>query len=132
MLDLFIYVILYALCLFILMRIDIRLMIPARPALLIGILIFLRMLYEPWMLASPLQATPGKLAFGLIVTDAYGKRLSLKMAIARSFGKFLSFTTMGLGLLSITNTHRRQALHDRLVHTLVLDKKLNRQAKPEA
>lgn len=79
------------------------------------------------MEASPLQATPGKLALELKVTDAEGHRLGPGRALARVVGKVLSVLTLGIGYVMAGATKRRQAWHDRLAGALVV----RRAAGPE-
>lgn len=65
------------------------------------------------------QATPGKMALGLIVTDTQGRRVSFGRASGRFWAKILSSLPMGLGYLLVAVTPRKQALHDLLCQTLV-------------
>lgn len=71
----------------------------------------------PWLYyalceCSPWQATPGKLALGLRVTDEFGRRIGFGRATGRFFGKFLSGFILDIGYLLAGWTERRQALHD--------------------
>ncbi|ACI51006.1 RDD domain containing protein [Gluconacetobacter diazotrophicus PA1 5] len=70
--------------------------------------------------SSPLQATPGKRACHMRVTDLMGRRIGIGRAAARFFGHFLSFMLMGLGYLMVLWTRRKQALHDLLAGTCVI------------
>lgn len=75
--------------------------------------------------SSPLQATPGKLALGLIVTDLEGNRISLCRAVLRNAGKILSdLTIFGfyVGYLLAAFTEKKQALHDLTAQCLVVRK----------
>ncbi len=72
--------------------------------------------------SSPLQATPGKLAVGIYVTDLRGRRLDLLSASSRFFGKSLSALTLGLGFVMAGTTSDHQALHDRISGCLVLSR----------
>jgi uncharacterized RDD family membrane protein YckC len=75
--------------------------------------------------SSELQATPGKLALGLIVTDLNGNRLTVGRALGRNSGKILSdLTSWGfcIGYLLVAFTERKQALHDLISHSLVVHK----------
>ncbi|MBS0380899.1 MAG: RDD family protein [Proteobacteria bacterium] len=58
------------------------------------------------------QATPGKLALGLRVTDEHGERIGFARATGRYFGKFVSALTLCIGFLLAGWTVRKQALHD--------------------
>jgi len=78
--------------------------------------------YYSGMESSPLQATIGKLAVGLYVTDLQDQRVSFGRATGRHFGKILSGLILGIGYLMAGFTERKQALHDRLAGCLVLMK----------
>lgn len=82
----------------------------------------LNWLYFAGMESSGYQATPGKLAVGLKVTDLEGRRLSFARASGRFFGKIVSSLTLGIGFLMAGFTQRKQALHDKMAGCLVLDK----------
>ncbi|POZ52300.1 serine/threonine protein kinase [Methylovulum psychrotolerans] len=82
----------------------------------------LNWLYFAGMESSGYQATPGKLAVGLKVTDLKGRRLSFARASGRFFGKIVSSLTLGIGFLMAGFTQRKQALHDKMAGCLVLDK----------
>jgi uncharacterized RDD family membrane protein YckC len=71
--------------------------------------------------SSALQATPGKMALGLRVTDDQGKRLSFLRATGRFFGKTLSGLILCVGYMMAGWTERKQALHDMIASTLVLN-----------
>lgn len=62
--------------------------------------------------SSRWQATIGKLALGLRVTDEYGQRIGFARATGRHFGKFVSALTLCIGFLLAGWTARKQALHD--------------------
>ncbi|MCL6636766.1 MAG: RDD family protein [Alicyclobacillus sp.] len=70
--------------------------------------------------SSPWQATLGKRALGLRVTDVYGQRISFGRACARHFAKILSQLTLGMGYLLAGWTPQKQALHDLMARTLVV------------
>ena len=76
-------------------------------------------LYEALMTSSAKQATVGKLALGLRVTDLNGQRLTFGYATGRHFAKYLSSLTLFVGYLIQPFTQRRQALHDIVAGTLV-------------
>lgn len=83
--------------------------------------------YFGWMQSSSLQASLGKLAVGIKVTRTDGQRMSFWRGFLRSLA-YLVFTmvTCGLGVLisglMVALTERKQALHDMLCDTLVVDK----------
>jgi uncharacterized RDD family membrane protein YckC len=72
--------------------------------------------------SSPLQATPGKMVLGIVVTDLTGARISFFQALKRTFSKILSQLFFGIGFIMCGFTKRRQTLHDMMVGTLVVKK----------
>jgi uncharacterized RDD family membrane protein YckC len=72
------------------------------------------------MESSSWQATLGKKLMGLYVTDIEGQRLSLGRATWRTFAKYLSSITAGIGYLMCGFTEKKQALHDMVANCLVL------------
>jgi uncharacterized RDD family membrane protein YckC/phage FluMu protein Com len=79
-------------------------------------------LYEALMTSSANQATLGKMALGIIVTDLDGRRVSFGRATGRHFAKILSGCTLLIGYIIAAFTEKKQALHDLLAGTLVLRK----------
>lgn len=71
--------------------------------------------------SSAWQATVGKLAMGIRVTDLDGGRIGFWRALGRYAAKILSWMIVGVGFLMIGWTRRRQGLHDMLANTLVLN-----------
>ena len=78
-------------------------------------------LYFAFCESSAWQATLGKLALGIRVTDLLGKRISFPRALGRYPAKFLSAIILGIGFLMVAWTQRKQGLHDMIVGTLVLN-----------
>ena len=78
-------------------------------------------LYEALMTSSRQQATVGKMAANLVVTDRGGARLSFIHASGRHFAKYLSTLFFGFGMLMVAFTRRKQGLHDKLAGTLVIE-----------
>ena len=76
--------------------------------------------YRSALHSSPWQATVGKLAVGVQVTDAQGQRISFGRATRRYLAEFLSALTLCLGCVMAGFTERKQALHDLLADTLVV------------
>ena len=72
--------------------------------------------------ASSKQATLGKMAVGIKVVRGDGRRISLGRAIARYFATLLSTVILGIGFLMAAFTQRKQALHDMVCDTLVVDR----------
>ena len=85
-------------------------------------------LYYAFMESSANQATVGKIALGLKVTDTDGGRISFGRALGRTFAKILSVLTLFIGFIMAGFTDRKQALHDKIAHTLVV----KRSAAPAA
>ncbi len=77
-------------------------------------------LYEALSMSSHWQATVGKKALGIIVTDENGGRISFLRATGRHFGKWLSELVLYAGYLIQPFTPQRQALHDILARTLAV------------
>jgi uncharacterized RDD family membrane protein YckC len=76
-------------------------------------------LYEALMESSSYQATLGKMAFGMKVTDLYGNRISFARATGRHFAKILSGMILFVGFIMVGFTERKQGLHDMIAGTLV-------------
>jgi uncharacterized RDD family membrane protein YckC/Tfp pilus assembly protein PilE len=68
------------------------------------------------------QATLGKRALGIKVTDLDGRRLSFGHALGRWFAAALSYLTMYIGFLMALFTERKRALHDLVAGTQVVDR----------
>jgi uncharacterized RDD family membrane protein YckC len=80
-------------------------------------------LYYAFLESSAWQATLGKKALGLEVTDLSGRRLTFGRATGRFFGKIISFPfTLGIGYLMAGFTAQKQALHDMMASCLVIRK----------
>jgi uncharacterized RDD family membrane protein YckC len=94
---------------------------------LYGLPIMLQAIYFTWMHASGHQATLGKMAVGIKVVRSDGQRIATGRSLGRWAGYFflhlftcgitsvISAFTVGLGL-------RKQALHDMVADTLVVDR----------
>lgn len=87
-----------------------------------GLGIVVQWLYFAILESSNRQATLGKMAIGLVVTDEQYHRISFPRASARYFGKFLSAIILGIGFIMAGFTQKKQALHDVLADTLVVQK----------
>lgn len=79
-------------------------------------------LYFAGMESSSRQATIGKSVLGIYVTDLNGNRISFLRATGRYLGKILSALILMIGYIMAAFTARKQALHDMLASTLVLDR----------
>jgi uncharacterized RDD family membrane protein YckC len=100
----------------------IGLILAAVAAYLVAILLIVvgQWLYYALMESSSKQATLGKLALGIIVTDLSGNRISFGRATGRYFGKILSGMIMCIGYIMAGFTERKQALHDIMASCLVV------------
>nr|WP_295376926.1 RDD family protein [Pseudoxanthomonas sp.] len=78
--------------------------------------------YFAWFHASSHQATPGKMAIGIKVVDRHGATISFWRGIGRFFATFVSTLLLLAGYLMAAFTRRKQALHDLICGTLVVDK----------
>ena len=79
-------------------------------------------LYFALMESSAKQATLGKMALSIIVTDMSGNRLSFGRATGRYFGKILSGAILMIGYIMAGFTEKKQALHDMIASCLVVMK----------
>jgi uncharacterized RDD family membrane protein YckC len=79
-------------------------------------------LYYALLQSSAWQATLGKKALGLEVTDLQGGRISFGRATGRFFAKFLSAMILLIGFFMIGFTEKKQGLHDMVAGTLVIRK----------
>jgi uncharacterized RDD family membrane protein YckC len=77
-------------------------------------------LYHSLFESSARQATPGKMALRLKVTDLAGRRLSFARATGRFFAEWLTGFTFGIGYVMAAFTSKRQALHDLVAGTVVV------------
>ena len=80
----------------------------------------LNWLYFSLLESSPKQATVGKLALGIVVTDLKGNKISFARASARYWSKFVSTAIIGIGFIMAGFTSKKQALHDIIAETLVI------------
>lgn len=97
---------------------------PLLAVLLLGIYVLpfvMRWAYFSLFTASSWQATPGKRAVGIKVVDLDGRRLSKTHATGRWFAAALSYLTVYVGFLMAAFTDRKQALHDLVAGTRVVD-----------
>ncbi len=86
------------------------------------IILVLEWLYYALLQSSAWQATLGKKALGLEVTDLAGARISFGRATGRYFARYISIMTLGIGYLMAGFTEKKQALHDMIAGTLVIRK----------
>ncbi len=84
---------------------------------LIGFII--NWLYFVTLESSTKQATFGKKAMGLIVTDVNGLPISFARANGRYWGKFLSVIPLGLGYAMVAFQGQKRGLHDLVAGTVI-------------
>jgi uncharacterized RDD family membrane protein YckC len=79
-------------------------------------------IYSAAMESSERQATLGKIALGIKVTDTNGDRISFGKATGRHFAKIISAIILLIGYIMAAFDAKKQALHDKMAGTLVLNK----------
>lgn len=88
-------------------------------------------MYFALMEASPTQGTLGKMAVRIVVTDTKGEPIGVGRSLARTLGKVLSGFLI-IGYVIAPFMKRKQALHDLLAGTLVLDKGVRESSDPSS
>lgn len=89
---------------------------------------YLVMLPAQWLYfalfeSSRHQATPGKMALGIVVTDVRGEQIGFGRASGRYFAKIISAMIFYIGFMMAGWTSHKQALHDMMAETFVVRKK---------
>ena len=77
-------------------------------------------IYHAWMESSDWQATVGKKALDLVVTDLAGRRLTFWRATGRHFAKIVSNMIYPFGHIIAGFTDKKQALHDMIAGCVIL------------
>jgi uncharacterized RDD family membrane protein YckC len=89
--------------------------------ILIGVTLLGGWLYYAYFESSSWQATPGKKALNLYVTDLNGNPVSFGRASGRFFAKIITgLIPLGIGYILAGITEKKQALHDMIASCLVL------------
>jgi uncharacterized RDD family membrane protein YckC len=78
--------------------------------------------YFGWMYSSSHQASLGKMAVGIKVVRSDGSAIGFWRGFARYFAMIPSALILMIGYLMAAFTERKQALHDMICDTLVVDK----------
>ena len=78
--------------------------------------------YYAIMESSATQATLGKMALGIKVTDIDGNRIGFGRATGRHFAKIISAIILLIGYIMAAFTPKKQALHDMMADCLVVTK----------
>jgi uncharacterized RDD family membrane protein YckC len=76
-------------------------------------------LYFALQESSERQATIGKRALNIYVTDLQGRRISFGQATGRHFSKIISYLILCIGYMMAGFTEKKQGLHDMIAGTLV-------------
>lgn len=94
--------------------------VPASSILFFIVTTAISWLYYAIMESGARQATLGKMALDMNVTDTDGNRISFSRATARYFGQYVSAIILCIGYLMMFWDTRRQTLHDKIAGTLVI------------
>ncbi|MBP2001133.1 putative RDD family membrane protein YckC [Paenibacillus shirakamiensis] len=78
-------------------------------------------IYMILMESSSMQATLGKKIMGIQVVDLQGNRISIGRATVRRFSTILSGLLFSIGYMMAGWTRQKQALHDLIASTLVIN-----------
>jgi uncharacterized RDD family membrane protein YckC len=89
---------------------------------LVILVALLHVFYWTLFECSRFQATPGKMALGIIVTDVRSNRITLARSLGRNLGKIISSMILHIGFLMAGLTEKKQGLHDMLADCLVVMK----------
>jgi uncharacterized RDD family membrane protein YckC len=79
-------------------------------------------LYHSLLESSKFQGSIGKLALGLKVTDMTGAKIDFVKALIRNLCKIISGAILLIGYIMAGFTDKKQALHDMIASTLVVNK----------
>lgn len=90
----------------------------------VGTFLLVVFILIPWIYFAALessrnQATLGKMACRVVVSDLNGKQITFARATLRHFSKYISAALFFAGFLSIGYTRYHQGLHDVIAATLV-------------
>jgi len=92
------------------------------------IMLVVETLYFSLQEASRYQATLGKRVLGIKVVNRNGERVSLLQSVARTLAKYVSGFIFCIGYLMAAFTRRKQALHDLVTDSFVVNNNKNHQA----
>jgi uncharacterized RDD family membrane protein YckC len=90
----------------------------------LGVPIYLSLswLYFAFFESSNKKATIGKMALEIEVVDANSKKISFLRATVRYWSKIISAVILGIGFIMAAFTEDKQALHDKIANTYVVNK----------
>lgn len=77
-------------------------------------------LYFAAMESSPMQATLGKKAFGIVVVGEQETRISFNRASLRFGAKVVCCVILGIGFILAAFSKKKRAVHDRLAGTYTI------------
>lgn len=80
-------------------------------------------LYHTIMESSKCRGTVGKLAAGIVVVDKNNEKISFGRASARYWSKIIGLVTIFVGYIMVAFTAKKQALHDKIAGSYVVNKK---------
>lgn len=84
--------------------------------------ILLWSLYYGFTESSRYQATLGKRIMGLKVTNYDGEKISFWNAVGRFLAQFIALLPLGIGILMIGWTKKKQGIHDMMAKCLAIRK----------
>lgn len=93
------------------------------------ILLVIIWLYYALLESSPLQASLGKMIMGIKVVDRRGRRMSFWQATERILSKIVTNVTFYFGFFIAAFDKKKQTLHDRISHSMVVVK--NKEFDPD-
>ena len=94
--------------------------VPTQLLVVLGVLlVIVPWFYFAYLESSKNQATLGKLALRIAVTDLQGNRITFARATLRFFAKIVSVITLFVGFIIIAFTRNRQGLHDMIAGCLM-------------
>jgi len=94
--------------------------VPTQLLVVLGLLlVIVPWLYFAYLESSKNQATLGKMALRIAVTDLQGNRITFARATLRFFAKIVSVITLFVGFIIIAFTRYKQGLHDMIAGCLM-------------
>lgn len=84
--------------------------------------LILYLLYFAWFQSNFMLATPGKMAVGIKVVRGNGEPSGFLRNVARYFAQIPGSLLLGVGYLMAAFTRRKQAMHDFICDTVVVDR----------
>ena len=85
-----------------------------------GLRLLIGVFYSAILNSSPKQATWGKQAMNIKVSNLEGGRISFLNAVGRFFATYISMITLLIGYFMMLWDDKKQTLHDKIASTLVV------------